>query len=76
MNALAGTGTLIRFAARRERVRVPVYLLILVALIASTAAQSDSLYSTQAQRDEFGRRYFEHLWKLGHVMIGLPPVRS
>jgi SAM-dependent methyltransferase len=24
------------------------------------------------QRDEFGRRYFEHLWKLGHVMIGLP----
>ena len=25
------------------------------------------------QRDEFGRRYFEHLWKLGHVMIALPP---
>ena len=24
------------------------------------------------QRDEFGRRYFEHLWKLGHVMIALP----
>jgi SAM-dependent methyltransferase len=24
------------------------------------------------ERDEFGRRYFEHLWKLGHVMIGLP----
>lgn len=24
------------------------------------------------QRDEFARRYFEHLWKLGHVMIGLP----
>ena len=23
------------------------------------------------QRDEFGRRYFEHLWKLGHVMIAL-----
>ena len=22
--------------------------------------------------DEFGRRYFEHLWKLGHVMITLP----
>lgn len=55
MNALAGTGTLIRFAARRERVRVPVYLLILVALIASTAAQSDSLYSTQAERDEYAR---------------------
>jgi hypothetical protein len=24
------------------------------------------------ERDEFGRRYFEHLWKLGHIMIGLP----
>ena len=22
--------------------------------------------------DEFGRRYFEHLWKLGHIMIALP----
>jgi len=25
-----------------------------------------------AERDEFARRYFEHLWKLGHVMIALP----
>jgi hypothetical protein len=25
-----------------------------------------------AERDEFARRYFEHLWKLGHVMITLP----
>ena len=24
------------------------------------------------ERDEFARRYFEHLWKLGHVMIELP----
>ena len=24
-----------------------------------------------AERDEFARRYFEHLWKLGHVMIAL-----
>lgn len=22
--------------------------------------------------DEFGRRYFEHLWRLGHVMVALP----
>ena len=31
-----------------------------------------------AERAEFGRRYFEHLWKLGHVMIALPdpPPRS
>ena len=25
-----------------------------------------------AERYEFARRYFEHLWKLGHVMIALP----
>jgi SAM-dependent methyltransferase len=25
-----------------------------------------------AERDEFARRYFEHLWKLGHVMIAVP----
>ena len=25
-----------------------------------------------AERDEFARRFFEHLWKLGHVMIALP----
>ena len=25
-----------------------------------------------AERDEFARRFFEHLWKLGHVMIELP----
>ncbi|MFL6726138.1 MAG: class I SAM-dependent methyltransferase [Sphingomicrobium sp.] len=24
-----------------------------------------------AERDEFAQRYFEHLWKLGHVMIAL-----
>jgi SAM-dependent methyltransferase len=24
------------------------------------------------ERNEFARRYFEHLWKLGHVMIALP----
>lgn len=24
------------------------------------------------EREEFARRYFEHLWKLGHVMIELP----
>jgi ABC-2 type transport system permease protein len=53
VSTLAGTATMIRFAARRERVRVPVYLLVMVALIASTAAQSDSLYATAADRAEY-----------------------
>ena len=53
MSTLAGAGTMIRFALRRERVRVPIYLLVMFALLASTAAQSESLYATQAQRDEY-----------------------
>ncbi len=28
--------------------------------------------SPQDQREAFGRAFFEHLWKLGHVMIALP----
>jgi ABC-2 type transport system permease protein len=47
------TGALIRIVVRRERVRIPGYLLIFVALVASTAAQSEALYSTQAERNEY-----------------------
>jgi ABC-2 type transport system permease protein len=49
----AGTATLLRFAARRERVRVPVYLIGMFWLIASTALQSDGLYATQAERADY-----------------------
>jgi ABC-2 type transport system permease protein len=50
VSALTGTGVLIRFAARRERVRIPVYLVIFSALIISTAVQSEELYPTAADR--------------------------
>jgi ABC-2 type transport system permease protein len=53
VSALTGTGALIRFAARRERVRIPVYLVIFVALIVSTAAQSEELYPTAAERADY-----------------------
>jgi polyether ionophore transport system permease protein len=53
MSTFTRAGTLIGFVAHRERLRVPVYLLIFVALIASTAAQSEALYSTQAERNEY-----------------------
>jgi ABC-2 type transport system permease protein len=43
-------GKLLRFFARRERVRIPVYVLVFVALIASTAAQSEELYPTAEAR--------------------------
>lgn len=47
---MTGLGTMLRFTARRERVRIPVYVIVLVALIASTAAQSEQLYPTAASR--------------------------
>jgi ABC-2 type transport system permease protein len=53
LTTLANIGTLIRFVVRRERLRIPVYLLVMVALIASTAAQSEELYPTQAERNEY-----------------------
>lgn len=50
---MTGLGTLLRFALRRERVRIPVYVLVLAALIASTAAQSEQLYPTAASRADY-----------------------
>ena len=55
MSSFTAVFTLLRFAARRERVRVPVYLLAMLWLIASTAAQSDALYSTQAERADYAQ---------------------
>ena len=46
-------GTLLRFTLRRERVRIPVYVLVLAALIASTAAQSEQLYPNAASRADY-----------------------
>ena len=34
MSRLAGAGTLLRFALRRERVRIPVYVLLFTILVA------------------------------------------
>jgi ABC-2 type transport system permease protein len=50
---VTGLGTMLRFTLRRERVRIPLYVLILVALIASTAAQSEQLYPTAASRADY-----------------------
>jgi ABC-2 type transport system permease protein len=50
---MTGFGTLLRFTLRRERVRIPVYVLVLAALIASTAAQSDQLYPNAASRADY-----------------------
>ena len=50
MTALAGARPLLGLALRRERVRIPVYLLLFVLLVVETAAGSETTYTTQAAR--------------------------
>ncbi|MEU0955009.1 ABC transporter permease [Streptomyces niveus] len=48
--ALAGTGTLIRFGLRRDRVRIPVWVVALTLGTMSTVTEFKTLYSTAAER--------------------------
>ncbi|MGH3318757.1 MAG: ABC transporter permease [Streptosporangiaceae bacterium] len=48
--ALAGTGTLIRFVLRRDRVRIPAWIVALVLTTAASAASFPDLYPTAADR--------------------------
>ena len=48
---LTGTWTLVRFILRRDRVRLPVWILGIVLLVLSTAASIGDLYPTQADLD-------------------------
>ena len=53
MSALAGVAVLLRFAARRERVRVPVYVALFTLIVAQNAVGSEELYVTEAARAEY-----------------------
>ena len=50
---MTGFATMLRFTVRRERLRVPLYVLIVAALIAMTAAQSEELYPTAESRADY-----------------------
>lgn len=50
-STLAGTGTLLRFAARRDRVRVPLWVAAIAAGVVGTAASSPGLYPDAASRE-------------------------
>jgi ABC-2 type transport system permease protein len=49
-SALTGTGTLIRFILRRDRVRLPVWIGAITATVVLTAVSLPDLYLTAAQR--------------------------
>ena len=46
--ALTGTGTLVRFALRRDRIRLPVWVTVAVALVAEQSLGSQALYDSPA----------------------------
>jgi ABC-2 type transport system permease protein len=50
MSRLTGGAAMLALALRRERVRIPVYLLLFTLLVAETALQSEETYPTQAAR--------------------------
>ncbi|MCF6379457.1 hypothetical protein L2K70_17740 [Nocardioides KLBMP 9356] len=47
---LMGTGLLLRFALRRDRVLVSAWVLVLLATVAASAAAAGPLYATEAER--------------------------
>src|SRR5204862_6110579 len=50
MSALAGTGELTKLTLRRDRVPLPIWIVLLTALVASTGSSYASLYGTPASR--------------------------
>ncbi|MFJ3161772.1 ABC transporter permease [Streptomyces kanasensis] len=49
---LAGTGALLRLALRRDRVMLPVWVLVLGTMVVSGAGSIEALYGTAAERAE------------------------
>jgi ABC-2 type transport system permease protein len=52
---LTGTWSLVRFILRRDRVRLPVWIIGITLLVLSTAASIEGLYPTQADLDKAAR---------------------
>ena len=52
-NAFVGTGALVRLALRRDRIMLPVWILVFVAIAASSASATVDLYPTVESRVQF-----------------------
>jgi len=52
MNDFVGTGTLVRLALRRDRVLIPVWIVVFVMMAAGSAQASIDLYPDVASRVE------------------------
>ncbi|MEU0396419.1 ABC transporter permease [Streptomyces sp. NPDC006208] len=52
---LAGTGTLLRLALRRDRIMMPVWVLVIGGMVVSGVGSLETLYATQAERADVAR---------------------
>jgi ABC-2 type transport system permease protein len=59
-STLTGTRSLVRFILRRDRVRLPVWIIGITLLVLSNAASVKSLYPTQADLDKVARTETEN----------------
>ncbi len=53
MNSVTGTGTVMRLLLRRDRIRLPVWVIAVVGLLMSSVASVTSLYVTDAERQSY-----------------------
>ncbi|HZI97378.1 MAG TPA: ABC transporter permease [Actinomycetales bacterium] len=53
MSTLTGTWSLVRLALRRDRIRLPVWVLAILALVHASASAVQDLYATQADLDAY-----------------------
>lgn len=53
---LAGTGTLLRFALRRDRVMIPLWVGVIALLVLSMPNSLETVYSTPAERADVARQ--------------------
>jgi ABC-2 type transport system permease protein len=54
MSAFLGTRALVRLALRLDRIRLAVWVLVITAVVVSTASTFAELYPTEASRAQFG----------------------
>ncbi|MET8946003.1 ABC transporter permease [Streptomyces sp. NPDC004542] len=56
MSTLTGTGTLVRFALRRDRVTIPVWIAVNALMVLSMPNTLEGLYGTPAERADLARQ--------------------
>ena len=71
MNGLVGTSALIRFVLRRDRIRLPVWLLSIIGITYFSAAAVSTTYDTPAEITSYGANIGS---SAAGIAMGGPPV--